>query len=115
MLVIEIFKALSDETRLRSILLLLKYKELCVCDLEKALDLAQPKISRHLAILKSTGLVTTRREGLWIHYRISEKLSNEIKTLLNNILLEEESQNILAQDEKRLNKATSCEHGGYNV
>jgi ArsR family transcriptional regulator len=61
-----LFKALSDETRLR-IFLLLK-DELCVCQIQVALALSQTKISRHLTVLRNAGLVTTRRDGLWMYY-----------------------------------------------
>jgi len=61
-----LFKALSDETRLR-IYLLLK-RELCVCQIQVALAMSQTKISRHLTVLRNAGLVTARREGLWMYY-----------------------------------------------
>jgi ArsR family transcriptional regulator, arsenate/arsenite/antimonite-responsive transcriptional repressor len=67
----ELMKALSDETRLR-ILHLLHRQELCVCDLENALGLAQAKISRHLAVLRAAGLVVDERRAQWIHYRMSD-------------------------------------------
>lgn len=68
---ITIFKALSDETRLR-IYLLLGGGELCVCHIQAILGTTQTKVSRHLGILRNAGLVTARREGLWIYYRRSE-------------------------------------------
>jgi len=61
------FKALSDPTRLR-IMVLLAEKELCVCQLEDALSLSQVKVSRHLNVLRHAHLVDSRREGLWIYY-----------------------------------------------
>lgn len=61
-----LFKALSDETRLRIFLLL--NEELCVCQIQLALAMSQTKISRHLNVLRNAGLVTARREGLWIYY-----------------------------------------------
>ena len=64
---IDLFKALSDETRLR-IMILISEKELCVCQIEAALELSQVKISRHLRILKDAGLLKDRRDGLWIYY-----------------------------------------------
>ena len=67
-------RALADTTRLRTLMLLEANDELCVCDLTEALGLAQPKISRHLAILRDTGVVLDRRAGLWIHYRIHPDL-----------------------------------------
>jgi len=64
-----LFKALADSTRLR-ILGLLLTGEVCVCDIHESLKIPQPKASRHLAYLRRAGLVETRREGLWIHYRL---------------------------------------------
>jgi ArsR family transcriptional regulator, arsenate/arsenite/antimonite-responsive transcriptional repressor len=64
------FKALGDTTRLR-IAHLLDGGEVCVCHVHEALGLSQPKVSRHLAYLRRAGLVTTRREGRWIYYRLS--------------------------------------------
>ncbi len=69
-----LFKALSDITRLRCLSLLTNADELCVCELTQAMSIAQPKVSHHLAALRKAGLVTDRKEGLWIHYRINETL-----------------------------------------
>lgn len=68
------FQALSDETRLRCMTLLAGYEELCVCELTFALGVVQPKISRHLAVLREQGLVSDRRQGLWVYYRINPAL-----------------------------------------
>lgn len=76
------FKALADPTRLRCLMLLQAEGELCVCELQHALGEAQPKISRHLAMLRKLGIVTDRREGLWIHYRIAEALPEWARTVL---------------------------------
>ena len=65
-----LFKALADGTRLR-ILALLQAGEVCVCDIHGSLDLPQPTVSRHLAYLRKTGLVQGRKEGLWVHYRLT--------------------------------------------
>src|SRR4029077_5638782 len=64
-----LFKALADATRLR-ILGLLLAGEVCVCDIHQSLKIPQSKASRHLAYLRRSGLVETRREGLWVHYRL---------------------------------------------
>jgi ArsR family transcriptional regulator len=77
-----IFKALADETRLEILALLTKHGELCVCDLQEAIGIIQSKTSRHLQYLKRAGLVTTRREGLWIHYRIASDLDPERKAIV---------------------------------
>ncbi|WP_341501956.1 metalloregulator ArsR/SmtB family transcription factor [Gallaecimonas sp. GXIMD4217] len=68
------FKALSDDTRLRLLRLIRELDEICVCDLVAALDLSQPKISRHLAQLRQLGLVTDKRCGQWVHYRLADEL-----------------------------------------
>lgn len=67
----QFFKALSDLTRLRMLVLLSHEGELCVCELTHALDEIQPKISRHLAQLRELGVVLDRRQGQWIYYRLN--------------------------------------------
>lgn len=84
------FKALSDETRLR-ILALLAWGELCVCDLMAILDLPQSTVSRHLAYLRNSGLVTDRREGVWMYYCLVPEaagLQGELLALLRQQLPE---------------------------
>jgi ArsR family transcriptional regulator len=66
-----LFRALADRTRLR-LLNLIGQDEVCVCYLVEVLRTPQPKISRHLAYLKKAGVVSARREGKWMHYRINE-------------------------------------------
>jgi ArsR family transcriptional regulator len=68
-----VFKALADKTRLR-ILALLGNNEVCVCHIHDSLGLPQPTVSRHLAYLRRSGLVAARRDGVWIHYRLSDTL-----------------------------------------
>lgn len=68
------FESLSDETRRRILVLILKQEELCVCELFQALDVAQPKVSRHLAVLRDAGLLAQRREGTWVFYRLDPQL-----------------------------------------
>lgn len=67
-----LFKTLSEPVRLRIVYLLLESGELCVCDLVDTLGLSQSVVSRHLAYLRNNGLVSTRREGVWVYYRIVE-------------------------------------------
>ena len=69
-----LFRALADETRLRCLALLVAEGELCVCELTHALGLSQPMISRHLASLRESGIVSDRRAGQWIHYRLHSDL-----------------------------------------
>ena len=69
-----VYKALADKTRLR-ILALLGNNEVCVCHMHDTLGLPQPTVSRHLAYLRKSGLVETRRDGVWMHYQVSRSLS----------------------------------------
>ena len=68
------FKMLADSTRLRCLLLMQAEGELCVCELTHALNLSQPKISRHLAHLREAGVLIARRNGTWMNYRINPDL-----------------------------------------
>ena len=68
-----VFKALSDETRLQMLGLLLKEGELCVCDFVDVLEISQSKASRHLRHLVNAGLLDDRRDGTWVYFRIAEK------------------------------------------
>lgn len=68
---VERLRAVADETRLR-ILAILAHGELCVCHVEQALGLSQPTASRHLAVLRTAGLVERRRCGAWIYYRLAD-------------------------------------------
>jgi len=70
----DLFTILSDCTRLRALMLIQAEGEVCVCELTFALNESQPKISRHLAVMREAGIVEPRREGTWIHYRISPEL-----------------------------------------
>jgi ArsR family transcriptional regulator len=76
-----LFRAFADPTRLRILNLLIE-RELCVCDLCAVIDEVQPKVSRHLAYLRRTGLITVREEGRWAFYRITSKPSPIQETLL---------------------------------
>lgn len=66
-----LFKALADRTRLR-LISLIGDTEVCVCFFVVILKVSQPKISRHLAYLRRAGIVSARREGKWMHYRLAE-------------------------------------------
>ena len=78
----QLFKAFADETRLR-ILNLLAQRECCVCEFQGILKVPQPKISRHLAYLRRSGLVETRKCGKWVMYRLAEPKNKIHKTLVN--------------------------------
>lgn len=75
------FKALGDESRLKILALLLKHGELCVCDLEHAIDASQSKTSRHLRYLLHAGWVRDRHEGLWSYYRLATGADERLRLL----------------------------------
>jgi ArsR family transcriptional regulator len=78
-------KALSDPIRLRIVLLLQAEGELCVCDLMAVLKLPQSTVSRHLAYLKRSCWVDTRREGVWMHYTLSRESCEICRELLGTL------------------------------
>jgi ArsR family transcriptional regulator len=69
-----LYDALVDPVRRRILAMLLENNERCVCEMHGALGEAQPKVSRHLSVLREAGLVLARREGVWMHYRIHPEL-----------------------------------------
>ena len=102
-----LFQALGDPTRLRIIGLLLG-GEVCVCDIHESLRITQPKASRHLAYLRRAGLVETRREGLWVHYRlaaIDDAVLDPVRQAVAHALGHLKS---IRQDGERLQKDTGC-------
>ena len=101
----QILTTLADETRLRCALLLWSEGELCVCELQQALDLSQPKISKHLAVLRAAGLVADRREGTWIHYRISPELPKWAVDILKAAADAATQRRLFATDRKALKSA----------
>ncbi len=78
----ELLKACSDQTRLRLLNLLAAEGEICVCHLVDVLGTNQPKVSRHLAYLKRAGLVSDRKDSLWVYYRLSESLAAHAARLI---------------------------------
>jgi ArsR family transcriptional regulator len=82
---VTLFQALGDRTRLR-LLNLLAGGELCVCYLVELLGEAQPKISRHLAYLRRSGLVEARRDGKWIHYRMVRPANDRVAQIVDTLL-----------------------------
>jgi ArsR family transcriptional regulator, arsenate/arsenite/antimonite-responsive transcriptional repressor len=96
---LNVFKALSDETRVK-ILKLLEHGELCVCDIVAALDTIQPKVSFHLGVLKEAGLIRDRKRGKWVHYRIDD--SDIFKRFLILSILEKIPEENLTKEKERL-------------
>ena len=102
-----LFKALADETRLR-ILGLLLTGEVCVCHIHESLRISQPKASRHLAYLRRAGLVETRRDGLWVHYRLAESPNPIVVTVRQAVAHALGHLDGIQRDAERLQKKTGC-------
>lgn len=79
--IVKVLKALADETRLRLLKVLMR-GEFCVCELVDALEVNQSNLSRHLAVLKNAGLVSDRKEGLWVYYTVDKDSKTLVKRLL---------------------------------
>lgn len=102
-----VFKALADATRLR-ILGLLLTGEVCVCHIHDALKIPQPKASRHLAYLRRAGLVSARRSGTWMHYRLATLPDPVLATVEQTVTHVLQHQPIVQKDLVRLGTLTRC-------
>ncbi len=97
---VTLFKCLADDTRARMTQLITQEGELCVCELTAALQESQPKISRHLAQLRSSGLLQDRRAGQWVYYRLHPQLPAWVNETLKQVLQADDPQ--LVEDRQRL-------------
>jgi ArsR family transcriptional regulator, arsenate/arsenite/antimonite-responsive transcriptional repressor len=104
---VNVFKALSEKTRLR-IVKLLENGELCVCDIVAAMDMIQPRVSFHLAVLKEAGLIKDRKQGKWIHYSIAD--TDIFKRFLLLSTLEMISAEKVSEDTRRLKDFLKIKH-----
>ena len=111
---INFFKCLADETRFNIVMLVVANQEQCVCDLTEALQLSQPKISRHLALLRALGLLQDRRQGQWVYYRLNPALPDWVRSVLATTLLanaewlEQDSARLNAMGDRPLNTSACC-------
>ena len=83
----DFFKCLSDPTRLEILKLILLKKNICVCEFAEYLQLSQPKISRHLALLRNNSILLGQRQGQWVYYRLNPNLpewANEVLNIISN-------------------------------
>ncbi len=101
---IALFAALADPTRLR-LLNLMNGREVCVCYFVEILQQGQPKISRHLAYLRRAGIVSARREGKWIHYRIERPADERAAAILDATMRSFETNDEMQADLARLGEA----------
>jgi ArsR family transcriptional regulator len=109
----QFFQALGDNTRLR-LLNLIGEQEVCVCYFVEILDAPQPKISRHLAYLRSAGIVSARREGKWMHYRIVMPPHIGATQILRQTLDWLKEHKAMQADRARLTKAC-CSPAKYDL
>ena len=97
-----VFKALSDEARLRILNLLMYSGELCVCDIQAVMGFTQTKVSRHLGYLKRAGLVSDRKQGLWMLYSIAKARDEEHRQVLESLASLLKGNQVARRDAKRL-------------
>jgi ArsR family transcriptional regulator len=88
---VDFFKCLSDPTRLSILKLVLSKQNICVCELTEQLDLSQPKISRHLALLRTHGILLDSRQGQWVYYSVNPDLPSWAVEVLKIIGNQDES------------------------
>jgi len=98
-----LFKALADQTRLR-LINLIGNDEVCVCFFVEVLKINQPKISRHLAYLRRAGVVSARREGKWIHYRLVEPPDPHAANIFREVRAALPNDPAMKSDRARLEK-----------
>jgi len=99
-----LFRAMADATRLR-LLNLIADREICVCYLVEILKMSQPKISRHLAYLRRAGIVAARREGKWMHYRLTVPRDDSAERILRETLRNLRERPEMKRDVARLSAA----------
>lgn len=100
----QFFRALADRTRLR-LLNLMNGQEVCVCYFIEILGLPQSTISRHLAYMRRAGLVQSRREGKWMHYRLAVPKQTAVQAVLREVLKSFQTDKEMERDRARLNRA----------
>lgn len=99
-----VFKALADKTRLR-ILAIVGNNEVCVCHIHDSLGVPQPTVSRHLAYLRKSGIVAARRDGVWMHYRVSRSLSPVVQGVVAAALDALQQLPATTQDRKQFQRS----------
>ncbi|OEF26105.1 metalloregulator ArsR/SmtB family transcription factor [Vibrio rumoiensis] len=102
----QFFKMLSDETRIRCLLLIAREGQLCVCELTEALQESQPKISRHLAQLRQSGVLVDERKGQWVYYGLAGDLPGWLRKVIDGLKQSQCLQKQYLNDSERLHKMT---------
>ncbi len=100
----KLFKALSDQNRLR-ILKMLQSKHLCVCEITEILQLATSTVSKHLSILKESGFIIEEKEGKWVNYKINPTSSDQrVSSILSSLDFWIEDDKVISVDKKKIQK-----------
>lgn len=103
------YKCLSEDTRLKCLLLITAEQEVCVCDLTQTLQLSQPKVSRHLAELRKCGIVQDERRGKWVFYALNKDIPDWARNVLQETLKNTPDYCCgLLDTLKRLKKLSNC-------
>ena len=111
---LQVFKCLSDETRLMLVLLIAREQSLCVCEMTYALEESQPKVSRHLAQLRQCGLLMDQREGQWVYYRLAPQLPAWAQSIIESaaqgsaVQLEALTQRLARMGDRPARRAALC-------
>ena len=100
-----VFSSLADPIRLRALALIAKHGELCVCELVEALELPQPKVSRHLAVMRDAGLLRDRRDAQWVLYALSPEAPAWVSGAIEAAVAATESEALHIKDARRLSRA----------
>ncbi|MDY6450962.1 ArsR/SmtB family transcription factor [Acinetobacter faecalis] len=100
----DFFKCLSDSTRLDILKIILERQNVCVCEITEILQLSQPKISRHLALLRNLSILLDERKGQWVYYRLNPDLPEWVNAVLNVL-----NDEVLNKPASNLSISMQCE------
>ncbi len=100
----DFFKCLSDPTRLDILKIILERQNVCVCEITEILQLSQPKISRHLALLRNLSILLDERKGQWVYYRLNPDLPEWVNAVLNVL-----NDEVLNKSASNLSISMQCE------
>jgi ArsR family transcriptional regulator, arsenate/arsenite/antimonite-responsive transcriptional repressor len=107
-------QAIADPTRVR-IIGALRRGELCVCELVDALEISQSTLSGHLQVLRHTGMVTTRKEGRWIYYSLTDQKTALIEAIFSHIRPDADANPRLRRDSRRIERRLAIRENGRCV
>lgn len=103
----QFFKLLADETRVRCLLMIAREQKVCVAELTAALDESQPKVSRHLAMLRASGILVDERQGQWVFYSLAQDLPGWMAKQIQDLAASKCLKEAYLADEERLEQMAS--------